>query len=96
MEINIDDSSKIENELGGQFTNDAKREINEPIANYMQLLQDKARDAGIDVPVFHNAPNLVGAVPATGQTHRRTDEVPRTRSRGQMTLSQTLWATLTS
>lgn len=23
----------------------------------MQLLQDGARDAGIDVPVFHNAPN---------------------------------------
>ncbi|UZP38687.1 hypothetical protein NXS19_006503 [Fusarium pseudograminearum] len=48
---------QIENELGGQWKNDDKRILNEPVANYMQLLKDAARDAGIDVPVFHNAPN---------------------------------------
>ncbi|KAH6693602.1 glycoside hydrolase superfamily, partial [Plectosphaerella plurivora] len=49
---------QLENELGGQFTNDDARTINKPIANYMQLLQDGARDAGIDTVTFHNAPNL--------------------------------------
>ncbi|KAH6951533.1 glycoside hydrolase superfamily [Fusarium avenaceum] len=48
---------QIENELGGQWKNDDKRILNEPTANYMQLLKESARDAGIDVPVFHNAPN---------------------------------------
>ncbi|KAM5354977.1 hypothetical protein ACJ41O_001623 [Fusarium nematophilum] len=47
----------FQNELGGQFKNDRDRVLNKPIANYMQLLQDSARDVGIDVPVFHNAPN---------------------------------------
>ncbi|KAM0426577.1 hypothetical protein ACHAPT_008269 [Fusarium lateritium] len=48
---------QIENELGWQWDNQEKRIIHEPVANYMQLLQDTARDAGIDVPLFHNAPN---------------------------------------
>ncbi|EWZ32529.1 glycoside hydrolase superfamily [Fusarium oxysporum Fo47] len=48
---------QIENELGGQWKNDDKRILNEPTANYMQLLKESARKAGIDVPVFHNAPN---------------------------------------
>ncbi|KAF4979174.1 hypothetical protein FZEAL_4547 [Fusarium zealandicum] len=48
---------QIENELGYQWEDEEKRIIHEPVANYMQLLQDSARDAGIDVPVFHNAPN---------------------------------------
>ncbi|KAF5012277.1 hypothetical protein FDECE_1658 [Fusarium decemcellulare] len=48
---------QIENELGWQWDDQDNRVIHEPVANYMQLLQDAARDAGIDVPVFHNAPN---------------------------------------
>lgn len=27
--------------------------------NYMQALEDAARDNGIDVPLTHNAPNMV-------------------------------------
>ncbi|KAI8650678.1 Beta-galactosidase [Fusarium keratoplasticum] len=48
---------QIENELGWQWDNQDKRIVHKPVANYMQLLQDTARDAGIDVPLFHNAPN---------------------------------------
>lgn len=48
---------QIENEHGWQWENQEKRIVHKPVANYMQLLQDAARDAGIDVPVFHNAPN---------------------------------------
>ncbi|KAF5024390.1 hypothetical protein F66182_3476 [Fusarium sp. NRRL 66182] len=39
---------QIENELGGQWKNDDQRILNPPTANYMQLLQDAAREAGID------------------------------------------------
>lgn len=53
---------QIENELGWQWDNQDKRIVHKPVANYMQLLQDTARDAGIDVPLFHNAPNTVGVI----------------------------------
>ncbi|KAH6699212.1 beta-galactosidase [Verticillium dahliae] len=51
---------QIENELNGQWKDIGRKILNPPIANYMQLLQDSARDSGIDVPVFHNAPNMRG------------------------------------
>lgn len=51
---------QIENELNGQWTDIEARTLNPPIANYMQLLEDSARDNGIDVPLAHNAPNMNG------------------------------------
>lgn len=51
---------QIENELNGQWRNINNRVLNPPIANYMQLLQDSAREHGIDVPLAHNAPNMRG------------------------------------
>jgi hypothetical protein len=51
---------QIENELNGQWKDIDDRELNPPIANYMQLLQDSARQSGIDVPLAHNAPNMNG------------------------------------
>lgn len=51
---------QIENELNGQWKNIQQRVLNPPIANYMQELQDVAREQGIDVPLSHNAPNMRG------------------------------------
>ncbi|KAH7137451.1 family 35 glycosyl hydrolase [Dactylonectria estremocensis] len=51
---------QIENELNGQWKNIAKRTLNPTVANYMQLLEDSAREGGIDVPLAHNAPNMNG------------------------------------
>ena len=51
---------QIENELNGQWSNIGQRTVNPAIANYMQLLQDSARENGIDVPLSHNAPNMNG------------------------------------
>ncbi|KZL72031.1 beta-galactosidase B (glycosyl hydrolase family 35) [Colletotrichum tofieldiae] len=51
---------QIENELNGQWKDIPNRVLNPPIANYMQLLQDSARENGIDVPLAHNAPNMRG------------------------------------
>ncbi|KAI8222604.1 putative beta-galactosidase B [Colletotrichum sp. SAR 10_86] len=51
---------QIENELNGQWKDIPNRVLNPPIANYMQLLQDSARENGIDVPLSHNAPNMRG------------------------------------
>lgn len=51
---------QVENELSGQWKNIAKRTLNPTIANYMQALEDSARDSGIDVPLSHNAPNMNG------------------------------------
>lgn len=49
---------QIENEYAGQWKNEEQRIVNPQTANYMQLLQDVARDSGIDVPLAHNAPNM--------------------------------------
>lgn len=49
---------QIENELGEQWTNVAARTPDVPEDNYMQLLEDAARNAGIDVPLTHNDPNM--------------------------------------
>lgn len=51
---------QIENELSGQWKDIDDRVLNPTIANYMQLLQDSARESGIDVPLAHNAPNMNG------------------------------------
>lgn len=51
---------QIENELSGQWKDSNNSVLNPPVANYMQLLQDSARDSGIDVPLAHNAPNMNG------------------------------------
>lgn len=51
---------QIENELNGQWKDIDDRVLNPTIANYMQLLQDSARESGIDVPLAHNAPNMNG------------------------------------
>ncbi|KFA49328.1 hypothetical protein S40293_04150 [Stachybotrys chartarum IBT 40293] len=51
---------QIENELNGQWSNIQQRILYPPTANYMQALQDSARDQGIDVPLSHNAPNMRG------------------------------------
>lgn len=49
---------QIENEYNGQWKDVGNRVLNPTVANYMQLLQDKARENGIDVPLAHNSPNL--------------------------------------
>jgi hypothetical protein len=51
---------QIENELNGQWKDIPNRILNPPIAEYMQLLEDSARENGIDVPLAHNAPNMNG------------------------------------
>lgn len=51
---------QIENELNGQWKNINARILNPTIANYMQLLEDSARENGINVPLSHNAPNMNG------------------------------------
>lgn len=52
-------SAKIENELNGQWKNIATKTPNPSIDGYMQELEDVARASGIDVPLTHNAPNMV-------------------------------------
>lgn len=49
---------QIENELGGQWKDVATKTPNAPVGNYMQILQNGAREAGIDVPLTHNNPNM--------------------------------------
>ncbi|KAK7961878.1 beta-galactosidase B [Apiospora aurea] len=51
---------QIENELGNQWTDIANRTDNGPVQEYMQLLEQTARDNGIDVPLTHNLPNMNG------------------------------------
>jgi hypothetical protein len=49
----------MENELNGQWKDISKKTLNPPIADYMQDLEDEARANGIDIPLTHNAPNMV-------------------------------------
>ncbi|KAK8075556.1 family 35 glycoside hydrolase [Apiospora hydei] len=51
---------QIENELGNQWTDIANRTDNVPVQEYMQLLEQTARENGIDVPLTHNLPNMNG------------------------------------
>ncbi|GAP88114.2 putative beta-galactosidase B [Rosellinia necatrix] len=48
---------QIENELGNQWLNAATKTPNVPVQEYMELLEQNARENGIDVPLTHNAPN---------------------------------------
>lgn len=50
---------QIENELGNQWTNIKSRTNNDAAQQYMQELEDVARENGIDVPLTHNLPNMV-------------------------------------
>lgn len=49
---------QIENELGSQWTNVANKTPNEPVDEYMALLEASARENGIDIPLTHNNPNM--------------------------------------
>ncbi|ORY67007.1 putative beta-galactosidase B [Pseudomassariella vexata] len=51
---------QIENELDGQWKNIATKTDNPKVQEYMELLEQNARDNGIDVPLTHNAPNMNG------------------------------------
>ncbi|KAK6065263.1 beta-galactosidase b [Seiridium cupressi] len=51
---------QIENELGNQWIDIANRTNNVAAQEYMQLLEDTARENGIDVPLTHNLPNMNG------------------------------------
>lgn len=50
---------QIENEMGNQWLNIANKTDNVPAEEYMALLEETARDNGINVPLTHNAPNMV-------------------------------------
>lgn len=50
---------QLENELGNQWLNVANKTPNLPAQEYMELLKQNARENGIDVPLTHNAPNMV-------------------------------------
>ncbi|KAK6201875.1 hypothetical protein LQW54_009285 [Pestalotiopsis sp. IQ-011] len=51
---------QIENELGNQWTDIENRTENVAAQEYMQLLENTARDNGINVPLTHNLPNMNG------------------------------------
>lgn len=49
---------QIENEYGDQWKNVAEKIPNPPAIAYMELLESCARNAGINVPLTHNNPNM--------------------------------------
>ncbi|KAI1125308.1 glycoside hydrolase superfamily [Nemania abortiva] len=49
---------QVENELGSQWLNTAKKTPNVPVQEYMALLEQAARDNGINVPLTQNSPNM--------------------------------------
>ncbi|KAI0170069.1 putative beta-galactosidase B [Pestalotiopsis sp. NC0098] len=51
---------QIENELGNQWIDIENRTDNVAAQEYMQLLENTARDNGINVPLTHNLPNMNG------------------------------------
>ncbi|EJD51752.1 hypothetical protein AURDEDRAFT_143037 [Auricularia subglabra TFB-10046 SS5] len=51
---------QLENEIGSQFRDPVNKVPNPPSINYMIALEKNARAAGIDVPLFTNAPNARG------------------------------------
>lgn len=50
---------QIENELNGQWKNIENRVGDPDVQEYMHLMEENARENGIDVPLTHNAPNMV-------------------------------------
>ncbi|KAB8231913.1 glycoside hydrolase family 35 protein [Aspergillus alliaceus] len=51
---------QVENEYAEQWSDFENREPNNSGEEYMQYLQDVARENGIDAPLFHNLPNMNG------------------------------------
>ncbi|KAI3340175.1 glycoside hydrolase superfamily [Ustulina deusta] len=51
---------QIENELGNQWLDVATKIPNLPVQEYMELLEQNARENGIDIPLTYNAPNMNG------------------------------------
>ncbi|KAA8908987.1 beta-galactosidase [Sphaerosporella brunnea] len=49
---------QLENEFGEQWTNPDTKEPNLPAIAYNTLLQENARENGIDIPTFSNNPNM--------------------------------------
>jgi beta-galactosidase len=49
---------QIENEYGNQWTNVTAKTPNATGIDYMQLLESSVRSSSIDLPLFHNNPNL--------------------------------------
>ncbi|PMD43524.1 glycoside hydrolase family 35 protein [Hyaloscypha variabilis F] len=49
---------QIENEYGDQWDNVAEKIPDPPAISYMELLESCARNAGINVPLTHNNPNM--------------------------------------
>ena len=50
---------QMENEYGEQWVGNANNKVpNRSAGNYMQALQDSARENGIDIPVIHNDHNM--------------------------------------
>lgn len=51
---------QIENEYAEQWLDEETQEPNTSGQEYMQYLEDVARENGIDAPLIHNLPNMVG------------------------------------
>jgi beta-galactosidase GanA len=49
---------QIENEYGDQWKNVASKIPDPPAISYMELLESCARNAGINIPLTHNNPNM--------------------------------------
>ena len=50
---------QLENEFGEQWSGDpVLKKPNYPAIEHMELLEKSARDSGIDIPLFHNNPNM--------------------------------------
>ncbi|KAI9739337.1 MAG: hypothetical protein M1834_007550 [Cirrosporium novae-zelandiae] len=49
---------QIENEYGKQWLSTSKKTLNESANAYMTMLEEIARENGIDIPLTHNDPNM--------------------------------------
>ena len=49
---------QVENEYGEQWTDPTSKTPNPVGIEYMELLEESARSDGIDIPLFHNNPNM--------------------------------------
>lgn len=53
---------QIENEYSEQWLDIEEKIDNVPVQEYFELLKNNAWDNGVDVPLMHNAPNMVCSV----------------------------------
>ncbi|KAH7100287.1 glycoside hydrolase superfamily [Auriculariales sp. MPI-PUGE-AT-0066] len=51
---------QLENEYGAQWLNPTAKTPNWPAIDYMEELEANARESGIDIPLYTNAPNMGG------------------------------------